>query len=406
MFREEAGRVNAALIRSLGSFELAEDAFQDAVAHALDRWPTDGVPRNPAAWLTTTARRRAIDRLRRETNLTRKKADLRTLHLLEQQAAPDEHDDDPVGDERLKLVFTCCHPALPREAQVGLTLRTLCGLTTPEIARAFLVPEATLAQRLVRAKRKIRLAGIPYRVPPPELLGERTPEVLAVVYLVFNEGYAASSGDALIRQGLCVEAIRLGRLLLQLMPAEPEVRGLLALMLAHDARREARVGIDGIMVPLEDQDRALWDHPQIAEASQLAHEALAAGRPGPYQIQAAISALHGQAESAAETDWPQIAGLYGALHTMHPSPVVALNRAVAVAMAEGAERGLALVDALAEDGGLEGYPYLPAARADLLRRLGRAVEASAAYQEALALVENAGERAYLRRRLAEVAAGR
>ena len=354
--------------------------------------------------MTTTARRRAIDKLRREASLGRKKADLRILQALERQVAdaPDDARDDPVGDERLELVFTCCHPALTREAQVGLTLRTLCGLTTPEIARAFLVPEPTLAQRLVRAKRKIALAGIPYRVPPPERLAERTDSVLAVVYLVFNEGYTASRGDALIRRGLCAEAIRLGRILLELMGDEPEVRGLLALMLLHDSRRDARADADGVLVPLDAQDRGRWDAAQIAEGVAYAREALGAGRPGPYQIQAAIAALHAEPKAAEDTDWPQIVALYGALHLHHPSPVVALNRAAAVAMADGPERGLALVDALAASGDLDGYPYLPAARADLLRRLGRDREASAAYGEALALLENEAERAYLKRRLASL----
>jgi RNA polymerase sigma-70 factor (ECF subfamily) len=308
------------------------------------------------------------------------------------------------GDDRLRLIFTCCHPALPMDARVALTLRTLGGLTTPEIARAFLVPEPTLAQRLVRAKRKIRDAGIPYRVPPRDVLPERLDGVLRVLYLVFNEGYAASSGDALIRRELCAEAIRLARVVVSLLPDEPEAVGLLALLLLHDARRDARVAPDGTIVLLEDQDRSTWDRARIAEGAALVQEALAHGRPGPYQIQAAIAALHDEAPSAAATDWAQIVALYGALVRLDPSPVVQLNLAAAVAMADGPAQGLALMDTLAASGELDGYPYLPASRADLLRRLGRWTEAVQAYEAALALTTNAAERTYLERRLGTVRA--
>ena len=313
-----------------------------------------------------------------------------------------EDDAMPITDDRMRLIFTCCHPALPLDGRIALTLRTLGGLTTPEIARAFLVPEVTLAQRLVRAKKKIKDAGIPYRVPPAELLPERLGGVLRVLYLVFNEGYAASSGDALIRRELCAEAIRLARIVMAMLPDEPEAAGLLALMLLHDARRESRVGATGELVLLEDQDRARWDHARIDEGCTLVDRALVAGRPGPYQIQAAIAALHDTAATAADTDWTQIAALYAALATYEPSPVVALNHAVAVAFADGPAVGLAMIDGLAAEGTLVDYPYLPAARADLLRRLERWSEAAAAYRRALALTSNRQERAFLDRRLAEV----
>ena len=399
VFRAEAGRLNATLIPLLGSFDRAEDALHDAVATALERWPIEGVPRNPAAWLTTTARRKAIDRLRREDTRARKADEVKRLLT----DAADAADDETAGDDQLPLIFTCCHPALPMDAQVGLTLRTLCGLSTTEIARAFLLPEPTLAQRLVRARHKIERAGIPYRVPPPELFAERLESVLAVVYLVFNEGYAASAGDAHIRRSLCAEAIRLGRLLHRLMPTEAEVEGLLALMLLHDARREARLQADGGIVLLEDQDRGRWDAAQLDEGIAHVRTALTRRRPGAYQIQAAIAAVHAEAQSAETTDWAQIEALYRALLDYQPTPVVALNHAVAVAMARGPAEALPLLDALEGERGMERYPYLPAARADLLRRLGRRDEAAVAYREAIERTANLPERRYLERRLAEVA---
>jgi RNA polymerase sigma-70 factor (ECF subfamily) len=369
---------------------------QEAFVTALETWPVRGVPDNPAAWITTTARNRAIDRLRRRRRLREKTEQLGRESVVEAELAAiepgDAEDPMPIADDRLRLIFTCCHPALPLDARIGLTLRTLGGLTTPEIARAFLVPEPTLAQRLVRAKRKIRDAGIPYRVPPIELLPERLDGVLRVLYLVFNEGYAASSGDALIRRELTAEAMRLTRIVVQLLPDEPEATGLLALMLLQDARREARTGPDGGLILLEDQDRARWDPDRIAEGTALVERALRTGRPGPYQLQAAIAALHDEAATPAATDWPQIASLYLALMERDPSPVVELNLAVAVAMMDG----------IAAGGALEAYPYLHAGRADLLRRLGRWTEASVAYRRALELTTNAPERAFLERRLAEV----
>jgi RNA polymerase sigma-70 factor (ECF subfamily) len=356
------------------------------------------VPRNPGAWLTTVARNRALDRLRRATTEATKYGALSVT-----PATPDR-EESGVADERLRLVFTCCHPALSLEAQVALTLRTLAGLTTSEIARAFLVPDETMAKRLVRAKAKIRNAGIPYRIPPDHLLPERTVAVLGVIYLLFNEGYGATSGERLIRADLCREAIRLARVLTALMPDEPEALGLLALMLLHDARRAGRVGAGGELVPLEEQDRSRWDQSAVAEGTATLDAALRQSRPGPYQVQAAIAACHATARRAADTDWAEIALLYERLGRMAPSPVVELNRAVAVAMADGPAAGLALVDALERTGSLRGYRLLPATRADLLRRLGRRAEAAVAYRDALELAVNEAERGYLRRRLSEVGA--
>jgi len=396
-FREEWGRVVATLIRTTGDWDLAEECAQDAFARALERWPLDGVPANPGAWLTTTARNRAIDGLRRAQTGAAKAREAVMLS----DGAPAPIDDSGVGDDRLRLIFTCCHPALSVEAQVALTLRTLAGLTTSEIARAFLVPEATMAQRLVRAKRKIHDAGIPYRVPPAHLLPERTSAVLAVLYLLFNEGYVASSGDELVRGDLASEAIRLARTLTELMPDEPEATALLALMLLHDARRAGRVDADGELVPLEAQDRSTWDPAMIAEGQELVDRALRRQRPGPYQVQAAIMACHAMSPTADDTNWHEIALLYGELVRMTGSPVVELNRAVAVAMADGPEAGLELVDALADR--LDDYRYLHATRADLLRRLGRGPDAAIAYERALELTATDAERRYLERRLVEVA---
>jgi RNA polymerase sigma-70 factor (ECF subfamily) len=398
IFRAEHGRILATLIRLLGDFDAAEEALQEALAAALEQWPAAGTPANPVAWLVSTGRHKAIDRLRRRARLAEKQDEI--ARHIELSAA---EDDAPVPEDRLRLIFTCCHPALATEAQVALTLRTLGGLTTEEIAHAFLVPAPTMAQRLVRAKAKIRDARIPYQVPLDDALTERLEAVMVVVYLVFNEGYAATFGARLVRHELCEQAIRLGRMLVELLPAHAEPNGLLALMLLHDARRGTRLDGSGDIVLLEDQDRTRWDRAQIDEGAALVEAAIRAGGrpPGPYALQAAIAAVHAQARTAAATDWTQIAALYAVLAGVHPTPVVELNRAVAVAMSSGIERGLALVDALDRRGELAEYHQLPAARAELLRRLGRHAEAAESYRRALALVSNEAERRHLEKRLRE-----
>lgn len=401
---EHGARITAALIGLCdGDFQLAEDSVQEALIAALERWPADGVPQRPDAWIITTARRKAIDQLRRGQALRRKQEVLQSL-LAQEQAAPvfGAQEEPPVPDDRLRLIFTCCHPALALEAQVALTLRTIAGLETLEIARAFLVSPDTMAKRLTRARTKIRDARIPYRVPPEHELPGRLAGVLAVLYLIFNEGYVSTSGDTLVRAELCDEAIRLGRLLLSLMPDEPEAQGLLGLMLLIDSRRTARTDAAGDLLTLEEQDRSLWDQRRIDEGRELVERALRARRPGPYQLQAAIALLHAESQRPEDTDWTQIALLYGELLRLAPSPVVELNRAAAVGMAFGPEAGLRLLAGLEAAGDLNDYYLLHAARADLLRRGGRRDEAAAAYRRALGLCSNHVELRYLRRRLQEV----
>jgi RNA polymerase sigma-70 factor (ECF subfamily) len=405
LYRSDWGRIVATLIRLLGDFDLAEEYAQEAFTAALQQWPANGIPQFPRAWIIQAARHRAIDRMRRQTLFTEKIQ----AQLIHDRTAVSEPEEQPgeIGDERLRLIFTCCHPALAREAQVALTLRTLCGLETDEIARAFLVPAATMAQRLVRAKRKIRDARIPYKIPEAHEIPERFEAVLTVIYLVFNEGYAATRGERLIRTDLASEAIRLGRLVMALMvpgregvpPAEAV--GLLALMLLHDARRHSRVNQEGDLVLLEEQDRSLWNHEQIAEALPLVEQSLRSS-PGPFALQAAIAAEHCKAACPEDTDWRRIVGFYDALKRLAPSPVILLNRAVAIAMAEGPRQGLAIIDALEASGGLENYHLFHAARADLLRRIDSRQEAAQSYSRALELVANDRERRYLRQRLEEV----
>ena len=402
VYRSDWGRIVATLIRLVGDFDVAEEAAQEAFAAAVDQWPASGVPDSPRAWIIQTARHKAIDRIRRRTRFEEKLESYAASGLIATFEEPD-YDTSEIPDDRLRLIFTCCHPALGHDAQVALTLRMLGGLETDEIARAFLLPTSTMAQRLVRAKRKIRDAGIPYRVPDTNDMPARLDAVLTVIYLVFNEGYAATRGKRMVRSDLCAEAIRLGRLVRRLMAPEPptEVTALLALMLLHDSRRDARLDEAGDLILLEDQDRGRWNQQQIVEALPLVEEALRGG-PGAFALQAAIAAVHCQAGRAEDTDWPQIVRLYDLLERLQPSPIVSLNRAVAVAMVDGPHQGLALIDALASAGDLENYHLLHAARADLLRRVGSSVEAAKSYARALALAANDSERRFLERRLREV----
>ena len=399
--RDEWGRVHSALIGYVRDFELAEDVLQDAIVAALRHWTENGIPRSPRAWLLQTARRKAIDRYRRRANFEAKRAEYEVLLELDRQSRPDDVD-ETIPDERLRLVFTCCHPALAEQARVALTLRTLGGLTTSEIASAFLVSEETMAQRIVRAKRKIKKAAIPYSLPEPSQLPERLGSVLSVIYLIFNEGYAATSGVHTTRSDLCREAIRICRVLWQLMPGEPEIAGLLALMLLHDSRRPARTNDAGVMETLENQDRRLWNREQISEGSSILKQALAMGRIGSYQIQAAISAVHSEAASHEATDWNEIALLYGKLYTLQPSPIVLLNAAVALSFSLSAEAGLGALEELEQSGELHGYQPYHAARADLSRRAGQSESAKAEYRKAIELSGNASQRKFLQNRLREL----
>ena len=400
IYRAESRRVLATLIRLLGDFDLAEEALHDAFAAAVERWPDEGLPANPRAWLVSTGRFKSIDRLRRRARFDAALAEV-AERLANVSGPPPDTDDDHVEDDRLRLIFTCCHPALAPDAQVALTLREVCGLTTEEIARAFLTPAPTLAQRIVRAKAKIRDARIPYQIPGRQDLPERLETVLHVVYLVFNEGYSASSGESLTRHDLSAEAIRLGRLLVELLP-EPEAMGLLALMLLHDARRAARTSGDGELLLLEEQDRSLWNRAQIDEGRRLVEQALGTRRVGPYALQAAVAAVHAESPNASSTDWRQIVGLYDVLQSLEPSPVVELNRAVAVAMRDGPASGLSLIDAILARGDLSDYYLAHSARADLCRRLGRTADAIASYERALHLTRQAPERRFLERRVREL----
>ncbi len=398
LYRQERARLLATLIRVMRDFDLAEEVAHDAFAAALEQWPVSGVPAEPRAWLLKTARHKAIDRVRRKVRFKEKQAELEVIAEIEASLPDESAGASMVADDRLRLVFTCCHPALPLEGQVALTLRTVAGLTTEEIAAAFLTPVPTMAQRLVRAKSKIRDAGIPYRVPSDEELPDRLEAVMAVVYLVFTEGYAATSGDVVVRRDLCAEAIRLGRLLCELVPGRSEPTGLLALLLLQDSRRDARVDPHGEIVLLDDQDRSRWDAQEIAEGVALVDVALRTGPPGPYAVQAAIAALHARARTKDGADWRQIAALYDVLTAVAPSPIVALNRAVAIAMAEGPEAALPLLDQLEADGELVGHHLLHAARADLLARLGRTDEARASYERAISAAGNGPERRLLERK--------
>jgi len=404
VFRAEYGRIIATLIRLSGSFDLAEESLQEAFAAAVTNWSQQGPPNNPGAWLTTVAHRKLLDAVRREKTKSDKQNELEYEAIRLQPENEYEWFEETLeySDDRLRLIFTCCHPSLSQEARVALTLRTLGGLTTTEIARAFLLPEPTLAQRLVRAKNKIRVAGIPYEVPPIEVLPERLASVQAVIYLIFNEGYSSTAGAGLMRNDLSAEAIRLGRVLVQLSPDEPENAGLLALMLLQDSRRNARINDRGELVTLEEQDRSLWDKTEIEEGLQLVEEALRRGNAGTYQLQAAIAALHAEAKTATETDWTQITALYGTLMRINSSPIIALNYAAAVAMSEGPEEGLRLIDAAGSSGKLDNYYLYHAARADLLRRLNHPAEAKDAYSRALELTNNQVEQQYMRRRIAEL----